>query len=169
MSDTTTATAPKTCEDCKKPLRARSQYDYKCKACELKSDLDWLRQYCPPGSTVYTNLIRVSRSGMSRVISLHVVDPKDGQIINISGRAARAMNDSWDNKTGGIKVSGCGMDVGFHLVYNLARTLYRDGFTCAGKLKNRSMCPSNDHSNGDRNYRKHKHSDGGYALNHRWI
>lgn len=30
-------------------------------------------------------------------------------------------------------------------------------------------CPSNDHSNGDRDYTQHHHSSGGYALSHRWL
>src|SRR5712692_6873174 len=64
----------------------------------------------------------------------------------------------------GIKVSGAGMDMGFHLVYSLSYDLYPDGFECIGE-----RCPSNDHSNGDRDYSPHHHKDGGYALLQRWI
>lgn len=121
-----------------------------------------LRELCPPGSTVYTVLRRVSRSGMMRHISLHVIH--DGQPFDITGLAARAIGTLWDRDTGGLKMGGCGMDMGFEAVYVLAATLYRDGFGCTGE-----GCPSNDHSNGDRDYTPHPHRDGGYALRHRWL
>lgn len=60
--------------------------------------------------------------------------------------------------------AGCGMDVGFSLVYNLGWVLFPNGFECVGE-----RCPSNDHSNGDRDYSPHHHSDGGYALRQRWL
>ena len=31
------------------------------------------------------------------------------------------------DKTGGLRVSGCGMDMGFHVVYNLGYVLWPDG------------------------------------------
>lgn len=40
--------------------------------------------------------------------------------------------------------------MGFHVVYGLARTLWPDGYGCIGE-----HCPSNDHSNGDRDYTPH--------------
>lgn len=66
----------------------------------------------------------------------------------------------------GLIVGGCGMDMGYHLVYALARKLWPDGFDCIGP-----GCPSNDHSNGDRDYTPgHRHhADGGYCLKHRWL
>jgi len=64
-----------------------------------------------------------------------------------------------------LVVGGAGMDMGYHVVYNLARTLFADGFACVGE-----GCPSNDHSNGDRDYTPGRlHSDPGYALRHRWL
>jgi hypothetical protein len=60
------------------------------------------------------------------------------------------------------------MDMGFALVYGLARTLYRDDFACSGER----TCPSNDHVNewGTPNFTAgREHSDAGYALRHRWI
>jgi hypothetical protein len=64
----------------------------------------------------------------------------------------------------GIVVRGCGMDMGFHLVYNLSSILFADSFTCIGP-----GCPSNDHSNGDKDYTPHLHTDAGYALRSAWI
>lgn len=124
---------------------------------------DQLRALLPPGSTVYCILRRVSRSGMMRHIALLAIMP-DGTPHDITGRAARATGMRWDRDTGGLKMGGCGMDMGFSAVYNLAWALYRDSFGCIGE-----GCPSNDHSNGDRNYAPHQHHEAGYALRQRWM
>lgn len=134
-----------------------------------------LRKMLRPGATVYTILRHVSRSGMQREISL-VMKGRDG-LTDLDWYAARAMG--WRRgKRGGLVVGGCGMDMGFHLVHNLSTTLYPDGFGCIGDPKPdspRFRCPSNDHSNGDRNYAKHTkaaphlHRSGGYALRHSWL
>ena len=121
-----------------------------------------LRNWLKPGDTVHTVLRHVSRSGMSRSISLVVCH--DGEPFDISYWAARAMGNRIDQNKGGIKIDGAGMDMGFALVYNLAATLYAL-WDCLG-----TKCPSSDHSNGDRNYSPlHTHKDGGYALRHRWL
>lgn len=130
-----------------------------------KSDMEEsktrLRELLKPGDTVYTTLIHVSRSGMYRVIGLYAM--KDNQPIWISGYAARLL-EGYDEKHEGCKASGCGMDMGFHLVHNLGYVLYPDGFECVGE-----HCPSNDHSNGDRDLSVHHHNSGGYALRQRWM
>ena len=120
-----------------------------------------LRELCPPGSVVYTVLRHVSRSGMSRRIDLYTM--VDGEPRWLSGyfKAAEGIKPG---KYDAITVPGCGMDMGFHLVYNLASMLYREGFECIGET-----CPSNDHSNGDRDRTPHMHRDGGYTLRHRWL
>ena len=124
-----------------------------------------LRDWIKPGATVYTSLNHVSASGMSRSISLYIV--RDGEIRDVTYWAARALGDRIDPKRGGIVAGGCGMDMGFGLVYSLGRTLYREGFRCTGK-----NCPSNDHHNPpypSRDGRSKHRGDGGYSLNHRWI
>lgn len=131
-----------------------------------------LREWIHPGDTVYTILESVSRSGMSREIRVLVP-----QIIHPDADARTAVDFLHPNhavsqalgirqgKRDGLIVGGCGMDMGFHLVYSLSRVLFRDGFPCTG-----SHCPSNDHSNGDRDYTPGRlHSDPGYALRHRWL
>ena len=127
-----------------------------------------LREMLPPGSTVRTILRHVARSGMTRWIS-PVVNDRD-----ISWPVARALDEPYGIVPAGhegIKIGGCGMDMGSQLVYSLSRTLYPDGFECLGERQGPgwSLCPSNDHSNGDRDYTPHNHEDGGYALNHRWL
>lgn len=73
--------------------------------------------------TVFTVLEHVSRSGMSRSISLHVATAP-GQMANITGMAAEVMGERCDRNYGGIKIGGCGMDMGFQLVYMLSSYLY---------------------------------------------
>lgn len=88
---------------------------------------DELRKLLPKGTTVRTILRRVSRSGMMRHISLVVVH--DGDIRDITWHAANVLDERVDDSDGGILVGGAGMDMGFHLVYNLSYVLYdRDGY-----------------------------------------
>ena len=121
-----------------------------------------IREMLPPGSTAYTILDHVSQSGMSRRI--RVIAMLDGEPLDISGRVAVIVGYKRDNRTGALKVGGCGMDMGFSVVYDLSYQLYPDGFECAG-----DTCRSNDHSNGDRDYTPHQHRDGGYAISQRWL
>ena len=115
---------------------------------QAKNDL---RQLLQPGSTVYTNIHHVSKSGMSRNMTLHIVS--NGEIQNITYWAALALNKPlFDDE---LKVSGCGMDMGFHIVYCLSRALFPDGFAVAGVGRN------GDTSGHD--------EDGGYALKQSWL
>jgi hypothetical protein len=129
---------------------------------EKMESMEILKQYIKPGDTIYTTLYHVSRSGMFRTIGLCVM--KDNEPINLTWHAGKVAGYTISNKHAGVAVSGCGMDMGFSLVYNLSAALYPDGFECIGE-----KCPSNDHSNGDRNREPHHHSSGGYALRHRWL
>lgn len=159
-----------------------------------------LRETLKPGDTVHTVLRNVSRSGMSRDIDLYKI--VDGETRWLSRLAAKACGFTFNEKRDCIKVGGCGMDMGFHLVYSLSRVLFHDQFECIGK-----GCPSNDHNNAYSASRQNQcfvcrgelpdkpkytradgdsfhaypvcsqncaskpwmHSDGGYALKHRWI
>lgn len=134
---------------------ARAEYD---------KQLAQLRAWCPPGSTVYTILEHVSRSGMQRTIKVvvpytrHRCDecghekPEDrrvgsacrrdavGVVLKCLGRYTRAEVDhlhpnytvstvtgyALDKGRGrdGIKIGGCGMDMGFALVHSLSERLW---------------------------------------------
>ena len=74
---------------------------------------------------VYTLLRHVSKSGMSRDITLKVVD-KDGTLRDITYLSALAIGEKPRDLHGWrvIRVGGCGMDMGFHLVYSLSHALY---------------------------------------------
>lgn len=137
-----------------------------------------LREVLNPGDTVKTILRHCSRSGMMRSIS-PIINGSD-----YSWAVARLLGDTIDKNHGGIKVSGCGMDMGFDLIHRLGITLFPNGFGCIGE-----GCPSSDHSNGDRDYTPHKpeaecfgadgthcpchrehwHKFGGYALHQEWL
>ena len=112
--------------------------------------------------TVYTQLNSVSRSGMSRRIRAYII--RKNRPIDISGQIAQKLNRTINEK--GILVAGCGMDMGFELVYSYSYALWPKGYTCTGENK----CHSNDHFNGDRDYSKtNKHDNGGYCLNQEWL
>lgn len=135
-----------------------------------------LRAMLTPGTTVHTGLDHVSRSGMSRRISVYIV--RDGDITDITWLVAKAGYGKL-HAQGGISMGGCGMDMGFALVYGVGRMLYPNGFPCtgskgytsSGRKARHPRCMSNDHVNGDSVYRRGKNhgGDGGYALNQRWL
>lgn len=84
-----------------------------------------LLRYLKPGDTVLTVLRHVSASGMQRRIDLYTI--KDGRLVYLSGYAENmGLAKRHDGKQGLI-VNGCGMDMGYHLVYELASALFGDG------------------------------------------
>jgi len=83
-----------------------------------------LTHYVKPGTKVYTIMRHVSSSGMSRNISLVIANGEE--VIDITYYAAQALGDKLIESKGhrAIRVNGCGMDMGFHLVYNLSSVLF---------------------------------------------
>jgi hypothetical protein len=140
----------------------------KAQKAECEDAIERLRTLLQPGDIVYTILRHVSRSGMRRVIDA-VIQTENG-LMPIGWLIARALGDRFDHDHGGVVVGGCGMDMGYHLVYAVGHALWPKGHGCAGE-----KCPSNEHTNGDRDrtphseVRPHWHSDGGYALKQRWL
>lgn len=154
------------CRECDHAPKRESKLWYQAQA-TVK-----LHELLKPGSIVRTILRHVSRSGMNRRVSL--VIGINGDVKDISWLAAHALGDPIKNRAGyvqdvGIEIGGCGMDVGFEVVYNLGRVLWPKGFICSGE-----KCQSNDHSNDPKCRRDtfvgQMHTgDGGYALRHEWI
>lgn len=107
---------------------------------EKSESIAALRKLCPIGSTIYTVLRHRSSSGMFRVIDLFVI--KKGKPVCIAWHAARAMGYKLHGKKEGLSVSGCGMDMGYHLVNSLSYAIH-------------GMSP--------------KKEKAGYTLNHRWL
>lgn len=137
---------------------------------------EWLQDMIKPGQTVYTVLRHVSRSGMSRIISLYIKNPHTGGMRCIDHHAARLMDWSISSAGGtgeGIKVGGCGMDMGFHLVYSLGWGVYPAGYRCPGEGKKTGRrCQHNSHyNNSHENPRKAgvKHEANGDVFEHRWL
>lgn len=135
---------------------------------EVSESLAKLREHLKPGMTVYADVRHVSRSGMQRTIQLSVflgVDERGNVDRRFLGyHAARVLGWSWDNKRDGVKVSGCGMDMRFHLVYHLSHALFPQ-YACLGK-----NCPSPAHHSSGYGVRgvsrdvRHTHTNDGYAL-----
>ena len=94
-----------------------------------------LRKRLPRGTTIYTILRRVSRSGMFRVIDLRYIsrpNKKRGWKQYIARvwdeRLSQISTLSFSRDSEGFNASGFGMDMGFHLVYNLGDAVYGDGY-----------------------------------------
>lgn len=108
--------------------------------------LAWLA----PGSRVATLVRHVSRTGMSREISLYMATLDDGkpEITCLDYWVTRLL-DLKIGPHGGIVMGGCGMDMGFKLVYDLGSMMWPNG---------------TDHPHGRRN--GEPDTTGGYALKH---
>jgi hypothetical protein len=78
-----------------------------------------LRGLLSEGDTVWTVLRHVSASGMMRHIDVYAI--RENEPRYLSSFAADALE--WRMAERGIKVSGCGMDMGFHLVDSLGHAL----------------------------------------------
>ncbi len=87
---------------------------------------------------LFTVLRSVSRSGMSRVIAVFAI-PQNKKIASEPVDITRVVATALERKTKqtdcgtGIVVSGCGVDIGFELVYSLSQVLY--GFKDPGGYK----------------------------------
>lgn len=156
-----------------------------------------LHKLLKPGDTVKTILRNVSRSGMARRISCIIA--RDNEIIDITWDVARISGESTKQggqyvQDAGLLAKGCGMDMGFSVVYNLGRELFPDGFgatvgiapvgkrmsTDVGRGITASLRPIDKERiaelvargwkfNGRNGDASGWDTDGGYALNQRWL
>jgi hypothetical protein len=122
--------------------KAKQKAHDKQNALEMLSDVK-------PNEVIYTTVKHVSASGMSRDIAVCRVI--DGRIQDISYFVSKIL-DRPLAKNNGVKVAGCGMDMGFHLVYSLSYALFPKGTDAPHGTRN-----------GDPD------SDGGYVLKHEWL
>ncbi|HXK18132.1 MAG TPA: hypothetical protein VNG33_10040 [Polyangiaceae bacterium] len=136
---------------------------------EQQDAIKQLREVIKPGETLYTVLRHVSRSGMSRSISVMQVK-RNGEIRDWTTLVAKAIGEKIDRTHDGIKIGGAGMDMGFEVVYRLSSTLYgrKRGYPCLG-----DRCPAAVHVNGPNPPRGERgkgirHNDG-YAISQRWL
>lgn len=90
-----------------------------------------LKEILQPGDDVYVILKHVSSSGMFRVIdvyTLYVDEKGKPQPRRISGAVADFLGWKYNDRHEGVAVSGVGMDMGFHLCYELSYALFKDGY-----------------------------------------
>jgi hypothetical protein len=118
-----------------------------------QSSREELLKILKPGDTVLCVLRHVSRSGMYRVIDFYKSDPKGGDPRYLSGHMLNlGIGERARGGKDGVGVGGCGMDMGFHCVYELGHKLWPKG-----------TAKPHGRRNGEPD------SDGGYALKHRWL
>jgi hypothetical protein len=91
-----------------------------------------LREWFPKGSTVYTILRQVSRSGMRRQISVVCLRPDGEKVIDLHPNWSISQVLGYSLNKGGshdaLIINGCGMDMGFEIAYSLSSALYGDGY-----------------------------------------
>ena len=89
---------------------------------ELETAKDQLISLLQDTDTIYTVLRSVSKSGLSRVISFHVVNDNK-EIININYYIKTLLGYKFNKSRDGLIVKGGGMDMGFHVVHTLKHKL----------------------------------------------
>lgn len=98
---------------------------------EKQEALDKLKSWIKKGDTIHTTVKHVSKSGMTRHISVRHLKATDNpeRPVNVSNydyHVARVLDLPEAPNYQGVKIGGCGMDMGFHLVYSLSRALFKD-------------------------------------------
>lgn len=121
------------------------------KDAQAAAGLEALKECIQVGSRIYYTVTSVAASGMSRHMKFFMV--RDGEIKSLTHAIAAALALKW-NGDGSLTISGCGMDMGFHVVYTIGRMLWPegDGKTVTGR-------------NGD----KGPETDGGYLLKYSYL
>ena len=102
--------------------------------------LEELRQDLKPGDTLHMIVRKVSASGMSRHIDVYRFAVDGGQVRKywMSSRIAAVAGFTFDDRHECLKVSGCGMDMCWHVGYTLGRVLWPEGFGLEGAYPNGS-------------------------------
>lgn len=97
--------------------------------------IKFLKTKIKKGSILYTQLNHVSSSGMTRHISVRQI--KNNYPLNWDYQVSIAVGiPIAKNRFGGqngLKIGGCGMDMGFHLIYTLSQKLFDDGYAIKQK------------------------------------
>lgn len=138
-----------------------------------------LREWIKPGQRLYTVLRHVSRSGMQRTIGMVLIDA-DGTLRHPNYAVSVALGYPLDKNRDGVRVNGCGMDMGFEVVYNLGRALFPDGYGVESsgigapvrpesKLHAAQLAHAGYTFRGRNGDASGWDNDGGYALKHEWI
>jgi hypothetical protein len=117
---------------------------------EIKEARRELKKYIRPHTVVYTLLRNCSASGMSRRIDVYVI--RQNKPWRLTHLVAKLLGYSQSKSDYALVVGGCGMDMGFHVVYSMGRMLWPHG----------TRKP-----HGERNGEPDR--EGGYAIKHSWL
>ena len=117
------------------------------KAAERAEAIANLQQWLKRDERIYTVLRHRAASGMTRYIDLfYIADDKTPR--RITWQAAKALGWTYDTQREALKVTGCGMDMGFYAVFALSSVLFRDADNFRDPVTG---------------------EDAGYSLRHEWI
>jgi hypothetical protein len=96
---------------------------------EKTQAIEWLKKNIKAGTRIYSVLNGVSSSGMTRHISFYMTMPQvtvkknqPWEIMCLNWYIAKACDYKMD-KNGAIIATGCGMDMGYHVVTSLSYAL----------------------------------------------
>ena len=103
-----------------KPLTQNQQ-----KETASQGSKDYLVKNLKAGSTIYTNILNADSRGMSRKMRVYFVDDS-GFIENITFDVAQVLGRPFRDHS--MTVQGCGMNMGFSVVYSLSEVLFDDGY-----------------------------------------
>ena len=81
--------------------------------------IEYLKSSLNDGDTIYTSIQHVSQSGMTRDIK--IISIKENIPLNFNYHVSKALG--YKIKNNGVRIGGCGMDMGFAIVYDLSRVL----------------------------------------------
>lgn len=123
---------------------------------EKQETIKTMKKILKPGKVVYSILRHVSQSGMSRRISFFTIGT-DKKPFDLDWYIEKLGDYKRSQHHQGLVVGGCGMDMGFSVVYNVSSILYPKGFKLAKNQHGRN----GDTSGYDNN--------GGYALKQEWF
>lgn len=145
---------------------------------EIENYKSQLRELFPIGSTVDVVISEVSRSGYgSRSFTVLVIDKakythigsgkrKGAPFIrNVSRMVATVTGMPFNDDMHSIRSHGSGMDMCFHMVYNLGRILYGDRSELTPSQKRKLTIWERE----DKSYRGASKADAGYTLQNRSI
>ena len=114
-----------------------------------------MHEMLKPGDTVHTIVENVSRSGMSRTIRVVLMkcgENGEAYTLHPNHSVSKLLGLSRAKRGDGVRIDGCGMDMGFQLVYLLGAAMWPNG---------------TPEPHGTRNGQPD--SAGGYALKQRWL
>jgi hypothetical protein len=117
---------------------------------EKNEALKQLRKIIKPNDVINCFLRHVASSGMSRRISFFVI--KNNKLIGLDWYIEKVLGYKRSYNNLGLVVGGCGMDMGFAVVYALGLSLWPKGTKKPHGIRNGEP-----------------DSHGGYALKHSWV